>query len=69
LFRVEGFAALIEGHLREVGAEPDLAGIGHQCAGEQVEQCRLASAVGATMPTRSPRMIRVFRSLAWFSCF
>jgi hypothetical protein len=47
LFRVEGFAPLIENHLSEVGTEPDLAGIGHQRAGEQVEQCGLAGAVGA----------------------
>src|ERR1700730_11906951 len=29
LFRVEGFAPLIENSLGEVGAEPDLAGLGH----------------------------------------
>jgi hypothetical protein len=47
LFRIESLTPLIEGHLREIGAEPHLAGIGHQCAGEQVEQSRLAGAVGA----------------------
>ena len=45
--RIEGFAALVEGHLSEVGAEPHLAGIGRQRAGQQIEQCRLAGAVGA----------------------
>ena len=47
LFRVEALAALVERHLREVGAEPHLAGIGHQRAGQQVEQRRLAGAVRA----------------------
>ena len=59
LRRVEGIAPLVQGHLREVGAQPDLAGIGHKRAGEQVEQCRLAGAVGADdadpVATHDPR--------------
>ena len=47
LFRVEGFAALIENYRGEIGAEPNLADIGHQRAGQKIEQCRLAGTVGA----------------------
>jgi hypothetical protein len=50
LFRVEGFAALIEDYLGEIGAEPDLADIGHQRAGQQIEQRRLAGSVGTDDP-------------------
>jgi hypothetical protein len=45
--RIEGFAPLIENNLSEVAAEPDLASIGHQRAGGQVEQCCLTGSVGA----------------------
>jgi hypothetical protein len=44
---LEGFAALIENYRGEIGAEPNLADIGHQRAGQKIEQCRLAGTVGA----------------------
>ena len=45
--RVEAFAALVERHHLERDAELHRAGIGRQHAGQQVDQRRLAGAVGA----------------------
>ncbi len=47
LRRIERLPPLVQRHLRQVGAEPHLARIGRQRAGQQVQQRRLAGAVGA----------------------
>lgn len=50
LFGVEGFAALVQDHRRQIGAELDLAGVGRQGTGQHVEQCRLPGAIRADDP-------------------
>ena len=45
--RIEGFAPLVERDLGEVGAEPHLACVRDERTGQQIEQGRLAGAVGS----------------------
>ena len=45
--RIEAFPALVEGGDLEIGAELDAAAVGLECAGEEIDQRRLAGAVGA----------------------
>ena len=56
-------ALLVHARHRHVGPDADLAGIGRERAGQEVDQRRLARAVGADTPIRSPRMMRVEKFL------
>ena len=62
LFRVKGFAPLIEDYLSEFGADgtSPVSGINEPVS--RLSNVVLPAPLGPTMPTRSPRMIRAEKS-------